>query len=44
MAHLWISSTATDADVIVYLEEVDEHGRSTYISEGRDQSLAPRNG
>jgi len=34
VATLWISSTAQDQDFFVYLEEVDEQGASTLISEG----------
>jgi uncharacterized protein len=34
LVHLWISSSATDADLFVYLEEVDAKGRSRYVSEG----------
>jgi putative CocE/NonD family hydrolase len=32
--HLWVSSSAPDADLFVYLEEVDGKGRSRYVSEG----------
>ncbi len=32
--HLWASSTATDGDFFAYLEEVDEDGRSHYVTEG----------
>ncbi len=32
--HLWVSSTATDGDYFVYLEEVDASGQSHYVSEG----------
>ncbi|MEQ8767863.1 MAG: CocE/NonD family hydrolase [Planctomycetota bacterium] len=32
--HLWARSTATDGDFFVYLEEVDESGRSEYVTEG----------
>jgi putative CocE/NonD family hydrolase len=32
--HLWAASTATDCDFIAYLEEVDAHGVSHYVSEG----------
>ena len=32
--HLWLSTAAPDLDAFVYLEEVDSHGRSTYITEG----------
>ncbi|MCX6561159.1 MAG: CocE/NonD family hydrolase [Candidatus Aminicenantes bacterium] len=31
---LWIDSTAKDADVFAYLEEVDAKGISTYVTEG----------
>jgi len=34
VVHLWLSSSAPDADVFVYLEEVDEKGSSRYVSEG----------
>lgn len=34
VVHLWVSSSAPDADVFVYLEEVDEQGKSQYVSEG----------
>jgi len=34
VAHVWASSTSSDADFMVYLEEVDESGVSHYISEG----------
>jgi putative CocE/NonD family hydrolase len=34
IAHLWISSTATDGDFFVYLEDVDEQGISHYVTEG----------
>jgi len=34
MVHLWVSSSATDGDFFVYLEEVDGKGRSRYVSEG----------
>jgi putative CocE/NonD family hydrolase len=32
--HLWLSTEAPDLDVFVYLEEVDNKGNSTYITEG----------
>jgi len=32
--HLWLSTEAPDLDVFVYLEEVDEKGKSTYITQG----------
>ncbi len=35
VVHLWVTSTADDGDFFVYLEEVDELGYSTYITEGR---------
>lgn len=34
VVHLWVTSSARDADVMVYLEEVDAAGRSTYVTEG----------
>jgi hypothetical protein len=34
IAHFWVSSTATDGDFFVYLEEVDAEGVSHYVSEG----------
>jgi hypothetical protein len=34
VAHLWISSTATDGNFFVYLEEVDPEGVSQYVTEG----------
>lgn len=34
VVHLWVSSTATDGDFFVYLEEVDGEGVSFYVSEG----------
>lgn len=34
IAHLWISSTATDGDFFVYLEDVDGQGISHYVTEG----------
>jgi putative CocE/NonD family hydrolase len=34
VAHVWVSSSAPDADIFVYLEEVDEKGQSQYVSEG----------
>lgn len=34
VVYLWVSSTATDGDFFVYLEEVDQEGVSHYISEG----------
>ncbi len=49
VAHLWLTTDASDLDVFVYLEEVDGSGRSTYITEGtlrashRKLSKAPYN-
>ncbi len=34
VAHLWITSTASDGDFFVYLEEVDVEGRAHYVTEG----------
>lgn len=34
VAHLWLRTSAPDLDVFVYLEEVDEEGNSTYVTEG----------
>ncbi|HJX27642.1 MAG TPA: CocE/NonD family hydrolase, partial [Thermoanaerobaculia bacterium] len=34
VVHLWLSSSAPDADLFVYLEEVDEKGSSRYVTEG----------
>ncbi len=34
VVHLWITSSAADADLMVTLSDVDPAGRSTYISEG----------
>jgi putative CocE/NonD family hydrolase len=34
VAYLWVSSTATDGDFFVYLEEINESGESQYITEG----------
>lgn len=33
--HLWVTSTAEDADLFAYLEEVDATGHSHYITEGQ---------
>ena len=35
IAHLWLSTAAPDLDVFVYLEQVDDRGHSTYITEGQ---------
>jgi putative CocE/NonD family hydrolase len=34
VVHLWIATKAPDVDIFVYLEEVDNEGNSTYITEG----------
>jgi len=34
VVHLWVTSTDLDGDFFVYLEEVDNQGRSHYVSEG----------
>ena len=34
VARLWVSSSGNDADVFVYLEDVDAAGASRYVSEG----------
>ncbi|HET9209566.1 MAG TPA: CocE/NonD family hydrolase [Thermoanaerobaculia bacterium] len=34
VVHLWVSSSAPDADLFVYLEEVDARGSSRYVTEG----------
>lgn len=34
IVHLWLSTDAPDLDAFIYLEEVDNHGNSTYITEG----------
>jgi putative CocE/NonD family hydrolase len=34
VVHLWVSSSHTDGDFFVYLEEVDADGRSHYLTEG----------
>lgn len=34
VVRLWVSSTAPDADLFAYLEEVDAAGVSTYVTEG----------
>jgi len=34
VAHLWVSSTATDGNFFAYLEEVDAEGISHYVTEG----------
>jgi putative CocE/NonD family hydrolase len=34
VVHLWLATNASDLDVFVYLEEVDDRGNSTYVTEG----------
>jgi hypothetical protein len=34
IAHVWVSADTENADVMVYLEEVDADGEATYITEG----------
>jgi len=34
VVHVWVASTADDADVFAYLEEVDGKGYSQYLTEG----------
>ena len=34
IVHIWLSTSAPDLDVFVYLEEVDGNGNSTYITQG----------
>ncbi len=34
VVHLWVTSDAEDGDFFAYLEEVDDEGRSRYITEG----------
>jgi len=45
VAHLWITATSKSVDVFAYLEEVDEKGVSSYITEGvlraSHRALAP---
>ena len=40
IAHLFLSSTATDGALFVYLEDVDENGAVTYVTEGELKALA----
>ena len=35
VARIWLSTSAPDLDLFVYLEELDSCGRSTYITEGQ---------
>jgi len=47
VAHLWVSSSHSDGDFFVYLEEIDADGRAHYVTEGvlrashRKTSTAP---
>jgi putative CocE/NonD family hydrolase len=34
MVHIWLSTAASDLDVFAYLEQVDQSGNSTYVTEG----------
>ena len=34
IVHLWVTSSARDVDAMVFLEDVDSSGRSTYVTEG----------
>ena len=34
VVHLWVTSSTRDGDFLVYLEEVDDEGRSHYLTEG----------
>jgi putative CocE/NonD family hydrolase len=34
VVHVWLRTEATDLDLFVYLEEVDNDGNSTYVTEG----------
>jgi hypothetical protein len=50
VAHVWLSADVSDLDLVMYLEEVDGNGNSTYVSQGnlrashRLLSLPPFNG
>jgi putative CocE/NonD family hydrolase len=35
IVHFWVSSTADNGDVFVYLEDVDEKGEAYYVTEGK---------
>jgi len=39
IAHLYITSSNTDGAFFVYLEDVDENGKSTYVTEGQLRGL-----
>lgn len=34
VAHVWLSTDAPDLDLVLYLEDVDARGNSTYVSQG----------
>jgi putative CocE/NonD family hydrolase len=34
VVHVWLQADAPDLDLFVYLEEVDDEGNSTYVTEG----------
>lgn len=34
IAHIWLTTSAPDLDVFAYVEEVDQQGNSTYVTEG----------
>lgn len=34
VVHLWVTSSTGDADLMVYLEDVDSTGKSSYVTEG----------
>jgi uncharacterized protein len=34
LVHIWLRTDAPDLDLFVYLEEVDDEGNSTYVTEG----------
>jgi len=34
IAHIWLGTNAPDLDLVLYLEEVDAQGNSTYVSQG----------
>lgn len=37
--HLYVSSTATDGGFFAYLEDIDENGKATYVTEGQLRGL-----
>jgi hypothetical protein len=44
VAHLWITADTTDADVYVYLEEVEPSGRSNFVTDGQLRASRSRLG